>query len=183
MNSPENAAASVTRALGTQQAVNLKYLHFIFTLNDGKNNLAQREYWWNRETGECRLESKEENQKLIALLNTKTKKGAVYEGILPHLKEDQADAVHDVLAWHGSDSFWLLAPTLLTSPGTHLAISGAQTIENKACPTLELTFDQGIAPPAFNKIWLHLDPQTSKPVAWSFTHAGQTLPSTWLWKE
>jgi hypothetical protein len=186
LDAPHQAVKSVMKSMGGVQALDqLRYLHFFFVLTEGKKELARREQWWDRQTGAYRMETVLNGKKLIAVLNVNTGQGQVFEGNLPHPVERQAEALREVLAWQSSDAQWLLAPLRLSAPGAQVEISGAQMIENVACPTLFLQGPPEIGGKAAlaDRYWFHLDPQTSRPAAWSLLQPGrQGNPTTWLWK-
>lgn len=182
--SPEAVAASVLESVGGQRGVDqLEHLHFVFTLTQAGKERVRREYWLNRVDGNTRMETVEKGEKQIALFNTKNKTGEVYAGNLPKAVENQGQALARVLNQHNGDAWWLLAATKLRDPEATLSISGAQMIEEVACPTLMMSYSPTSKWRARDIYWFHLDPATSRPRAWSFVLRGQKkTPATWLWK-
>jgi len=136
----------------------------------------RRNHWWDKWTGDVRIESAAYNDSLdqweadkLVLMNINTKKGRVWlDGV-----EATADStIAENLEWGYSvwvnDSYWMFMPHKLKDSGVALKYLGEKTMTNgKLGDVLELTFEAvGLTPG--NKYHVFVDKQTRLVAEWSF---------------
>lgn len=128
---------------------------------------VKRKLYWDKWTGDVRVENPSENQ--IILLNINTLKGKVYEN--GALVADETKA-HELLTkaknWWINDSYWLVMPWKLQDPGVNVTYVKAGKLANgKLADVLQLTFNAvGVTPE--NKYWLYVDNEEHLIKEWAY---------------
>ncbi len=131
------------------------------------NFFGSRKHYWNKHTGDIRIESEKDNYTL--LMNIHTMKGS--------LKKDGAMVTHpDSLAkyiemgkgaWI-NDSYWLVMPYKLKDSGVTLKYKGeGKSEKGEASDILELTFN-GVGKTPENKYDVFVDKETRLVNQWVF---------------
>jgi len=100
-------------------------------------------YLWDRTTGNCRFEGINENQeKLIALFNTKDRKGKVFvNNALISPRDSSKKLLDPIINAFYNDSFWLFFPQKLIDPSS-LLINDPELIGNTRYYVIELNTPQ-----------------------------------------
>jgi len=145
-------ADSVMMAMGGKQNWdNAHYLKWNF--------FGKRILWWDKWTGNVRIEIPA--KKLIILTNINTKKGHVYRFGNELTQSDSVNYFMDrgYKIW-ANDSYWLIMPFKLKDPGVNMKYLGAEKDSlGKDCYLLELTFNNvGVTPE--NKYHVYVDRKT-----------------------
>src|SRR6185503_3128265 len=145
-------ADSVMIAMGGKQNWdNAHYLHW--------NYFGRRILWWDKWTGNVRIEIP--TKKLIILTNINTKKGHAYRFGNELTQPDSVNYFMDrgYKIW-ANDSYWLIMPFKLKDPGVNMKYLGAEKDSlGKDCYLLELTFNNvGVTPE--NKYHVYVDRKT-----------------------
>lgn len=145
------------------------------------NFLGEQRHFWDKETGDIRIESLSSN--LIILMNLNTKKGKVF---VNGQEITQADSLKKYMEmgeniW-ANDSYWLVMPFRLLEPGVvlkYLDEDVAQTGET--ADVIEVTFSSG--PLAGRKYHVYVDKVSRFVVQWAIYSKAQnddpTLVSDW----
>lgn len=167
-------------AMGGERALRkLRFLHFEFVVRDGEKEVARRAHLWDRHAGRYRLEMAGDPERTVILFNVNTKQGRAYRGSsLDSPAPDQRAELESAYAAFINDTYWLLAATKLRDPGTHLEYVGAREVAGRSLPTLELSFDEDVGLTPKDRYWFHVDPETRRPLAWSFVLKGRDAPPT-----
>lgn len=119
-------------------------------------NFVNRKLFWDKWTGNVRIENPTENQ--VILVNINTLKGKVYEnGILVKDQTKVNGLLRKAKNWWINDSYWLVMPWKLQDPGVNLTYVKTDKLPNgKTADILQLTFSAvGVTPD--NKYLLYVD--------------------------
>lgn len=119
-------------------------------------NFVNRKLFWDKWTGNVRIENPTENQ--VILVNINTLKGKVYEnGVLVKDQTKVNGLLKKAKNWWINDSYWLVMPWKLQDPGVNLTYVKTDKLPNgKTADILQLTFSAvGVTPD--NKYWLYVD--------------------------
>ncbi len=169
-----NIANEVMRAMGGRKNWN-KARFFTW------NFLGEQRHFWDKETGDIRIESLKSN--LILLMNVNSKKGKVF---VNGEEITQADSLKKYMElgeemW-ANDSYWLVMPFRLIEPGTvlkYLDEDVAQTGET--ADVLEVTFTGG--PFAEQKFHVYIDKTSRFVIQWALyskvENEDPTYVATW----
>ena len=130
-------------------------------------DFGKRKLFWNKWTGDVRVENPEANQTI--LVNVNTLKGKVYEN--GALVEDDAKSnklLQQAKNWWINDSYWLVMPWKLQDPGVTLKyIKTEQLSDGNTADVLQMTFSAvGVTPD--NKYWIYVDQKEHLVKQWSY---------------
>lgn len=131
------------------------------------NFFGRRKHYWDKQTGNVRIEIPEEN--LIYLVNVITGNGRVQNN---GEEITHPDSLKNYLTTAKSmwinDSYWLVMPFKLKDPGVHLKHLG-EGVSDAGNPSdiLELTFD-GVGDTPQNKYHVMVDKNSRLITEWSF---------------
>lgn len=128
---------------------------------------GKRKLYWDKWTGDLRVENKEENQ--TVLMNLNTLKGKVFENNLAVEDEQKSkQLLQKAKNWWINDSYWLLMPWKLQDPGVNLRFLKTETLPNGSiADVLELTFENVGATPE-NKYWVYIDQNDHLIKQWAY---------------
>jgi hypothetical protein len=153
------ADSVIMSAGGKQNWDNTHYLHW--------NYFGRRILWWDKWSGDVRIEVPA--KKLLMLSNINTKTGKAFRNGVEITQADSVayfnDRAYKILI---NDSYWLVAPLKLKDPGVNLTYLG--TTKDSAsddCYLLQLTFNNvGVTPE--NKYHVWVDRKTYLMTQWAF---------------
>ena len=131
------------------------------------NFFGRRKHYWNKCTGDVRIESLPDSS--IYLLNVHTKKGRAKIGANEVKDPATLDSLLEkALAYWINDSYWLLMPFKLKDSGVTLKYLGTGKTEDGAeAEILQLTFQSvGVTPENKYKIWV--DKSSKLVTQWAF---------------
>ncbi|NIM00749.1 MAG: hypothetical protein GTN89_07525, partial [Acidobacteria bacterium] len=131
-------AQATVRAMGGWEALDAtRFVSWKF--------FGRRQHYWDRHTGDIRIESERDGVMTIILMNIHTRQGRVFrDGV-----ELEGDELAEMLsnghqAWV-NDSYWMFMPYKLLDPGVTLGYVGERaTAEGHDAWVLELTFGDGV---------------------------------------
>lgn len=130
-------------------------------------DFGKRTLYWNKWTGDVRIENPTKEQVIIVNINTLEGK-AYEEGILINDEKKTKKLLNQGKRWWINDSYWLIMPWKLKDPGVtlkHIKI-GELPNGNKA-DILQLTFESvGVTPD--NKYWVYADQKDHLIKQWDF---------------
>jgi outer membrane lipoprotein-sorting protein len=152
-------AKEILEAMGGMD--NYNDTHFI------KWDFGKRTLYWDKWSGDVRIESPEKN--LVILVNINTLNGKVYEnGILITDNDKSQKLLTQGKNWWINDSYWLVMPWKLQDPGVSLDYVKTDTLPNgKKADVLQLTFDSvGVTPD--NKYHIYIDQEDHLIKQWAF---------------
>ncbi|EIA07501.1 hypothetical protein [Flavobacterium frigoris] len=128
---------------------------------------VKRKLYWDKWTGDVRVENPAANQTI--LVNINTLKGKVYEnGVLVEEEKKANNLLIKAKNWWINDSYWLVMPWKLQDPGTSLSyVKSEQLADGKTVDILQLTFNEvGVTPD--NKYWLYVDKEDHLIKQWAY---------------
>lgn len=128
---------------------------------------GKRKLYWNKWTGDVRVENPENNQ--CILVNVNILKGKVFEnGILVDDEAKTKKLLNQAKNWWINDSYWLVMPWKLQDPGVTLTyIKTDKLPDGNTADILQMTFNAvGVTPD--NKYWVYVDQQDHLIKQWSF---------------
>ena len=126
-----------------------------------------RKLFWDKWTGDVRVENPSANQ--VVLVNINTIKGKAFEnGVLIEDNTKTNALLEKAKNWWINDSYWLVMPWKLQDPGTNLSYVKTDKLENgKKVDILQLTFNAvGVTPD--NKYWLYVDQGSHLITQWAY---------------
>jgi len=153
-------ADSVIMAMGGMNNWNdVHYLHWNF--------FGRRLLWWDKYTGNVRIEVPAKN--LIILTNINTKKGHAYRNKNEIMQPDSNAYFMDrgYKIW-ANDSYWFIMPFKLKDPGVNLSYKGTAIDSlGNSCYLLELTFNKvGVTPE--NKYHVYVNKKNYMVTWWEY---------------
>lgn len=128
---------------------------------------VKRKLYWDKWTGDVRVENPAANQTI--LVNINTLKGKVYEdGVLVEEEKKANNLLIKAKNWWINDSYWLVMPWKLQDPGTSLSyVKSERLADGKTVDILQLTFNEvGVTPD--NKYWLYVDKEDNLIKQWAY---------------
>lgn len=160
-NSDEKAvtiANKVVEAMGGQDNYdNTKFIQWDF---------GKRKLYWNKWTGDVRVENPEKN--VVVLVNINTLNGKVYENELILDETSAKKWLTRGKNWWINDSYWLVMPWKLQDPGVTLSHIKTETLKSgNTADVLQLTFNAvGVTPE--NKYYVYVDQTDNIIKQWAF---------------
>jgi hypothetical protein len=158
----EKANAIVNEMLDAMGGIkNYNNTHFI------QWEFVKRKLYWDKWSGDVRVENPEANQTI--LININTLKGKVYEnGVLVEDTKKANELLIKAKNWWINDSYWLVMPWKLQDPGVNLTyVKTEKLADGKTVDILQLTFNEvGVTPD--NKYWLYVDKQDHLIKQWAY---------------
>jgi len=152
-------ADEVMEAMGGRKAYDeTRYLSWNF--------FGSRKHWWDKKTGDIRIESQREDFKVKMNINDMT--GEVWkDGQLMSQADSLAKYLKRAKGMWINDSYWLVMPFKLKDSGVTLGYMGEEKSDSLQADILELRFrDVGITPE--NKYWVYVDKKDRLVNQWSF---------------
>lgn len=153
-------ADSVIAAVGGKQ--NWDNVHYFRW-----NFFGRRTLYWDKWTGDVRIEIPAKN--LLILTNINTKQGHVYRNNAELTQPDSNAYFMDrgYKIW-ANDSYWMIMPFKLKDPGVNTAYKGTVTdAQGNNCYLLELTFNHvGVTPE--NKYHVYVDKKNYLVTQWDY---------------
>lgn len=141
-----------------------------------------RKHFWDKHTGDVRIESL--NNDLKILMNINTMEGRVFkDGSEINHPDSLSKYLERGKNFWINDSYWLLMPYKLKDPGVTLKYMGEETLEDGSeTDVLQLTFEDVGATPE-NKYLVYVDQDKKLVTQWAFfRQASQDSPdfkNTW----
>lgn len=152
-------AKEVITAMGGVE--NYNNTHFI------QWDFGKRTLFWDKWTGDVRVENPEKSQ--VILVNINTLNGKAYEnGSLVEDEKKNKKLLKQAKNWWINDSYWLVMPWKLQDPGVTLKHVKVAALPNgKKADILQLTFESvGVTPN--NKYWVYVNQEDHLIKQWEF---------------
>lgn len=131
------------------------------------NFFGSRKHFWNKKTGDIRIESAKDST--IYIMNLNTVQGKVKIGDTELTEPDSLKKllINGKSMWI-NDAYWLVMPFKLKDSGvTVKMLEPATTEDGRAADVLELTFTN-VGDTPNNKYWVYVDKETKLVSQWSF---------------
>jgi len=141
------------------------------------NFFGVRKLWWNKQSGDVRIESNRTDLKVI--MNVNSMKGKIFVHGMEQTDPDTLEKYLDVgkNIWI-NDAYWLAMPFKLKDTGVTLTYQGEDTTQTgEMSYLLELSFkDVGVTPENMYEVWV--SPETHFITQWAYyKDQKQTTPN------
>ena len=152
-------ADEVMEAMGGRKAYDeTRYLSWNF--------FGSRKHWWDKETGDIRIESQRDDFK--AKMNIHSMKGEIYkDGKMMTEPDSLSKYLTRAKNMWINDSYWLVMPFKLKDSGVTLNYLGEEKSDSLQADILELRF-RGVGVTPENKYWVYVDKKNRLVNQWSF---------------
>jgi len=171
-------------AMGGEQAwEQTRYLHFDWVVERGGEVVVARSHWWDRWTGDYRLEGTDDGTPFVVAMNINSKEGRAWSGG----EELQGEALAKKLeagfsAWT-NDTYWLIMPYKLRDPGVSVSLEGQEEGDGGAWNKLALSFE-GVGLTPKDRYWVYVNRETGLVDRWDYVlKGGDDPPTSWKWEE
>ena len=141
-------------------------LRFSFTYTSKDTLRTERTHWWNKKTGDYRIEGKtRKGEPYLLLFNIGTKDGRAFLNGQELEGDQKKQQMERAYALFINDTYWFLMPAKLFDPGVHLAMDGEASIGGKPVDRVKVTFDNvGLTPG--DTYWAYIDRASHLMVRW-----------------
>ena len=155
-------AQATVRAMGGWEALDAtRFVSWKF--------FGRRQHYWDRHTGDIRIESERDGVTTVILMNIHSREGRVFrDGV-----ELQGDELAEMLGsghqvWV-NDSYWMFMPYKLLDPGVTLGYVGERaTAEGNEAWVLDLTFGEGVGYTPGNRYHVYVGKDSGLVEQWDF---------------
>ena len=153
---------------GLENWNNTRYLQWNF--------FGSRKWWWDKWTGEVRVESQRSDLRLAMNINSGEGKVFVHGSVQTHIDSLSKYLTAGKSMWI-NDSYWLVLPFKLLDPGVHLQYLGTRhTLDSLDAEVVQLTFEK-VGDTPENKYDIYIDPQRHHVVQWDYyPNSADTAP-------
>lgn len=162
------------KALGGRAARDgMNSLRFTFSVAVQDTVRASRTHWWNRATGDYRVQGKgRDGREYVVIFNVNTRQGRASLGGHDLEGDELKSWLERGYAVFINDTYWLLMPLKLEDPGVRLKLAGGAEVGGRPCDRLEVTFDQvGLTPG--DTYWIYVNRATGAMPCWGFILEGE----------
>lgn len=165
-------AESVMEKMGGQSAWDsTRYLQWNF--------FGGRTHYWDRYTGDVRIEATTDDDQYLYLMNIHSKQGRVFRNDEALVEgEELTESLQRGYETWVNDSYWMVMPYKLLDPGVSLAYLGERTMEDgRAADVVTMTFGEAIGVTPQNRYDIFIGKESGLVEAWSFySDADDTEP-------
>ena len=167
-----------------------RLLRFDFTsVRDGQPG-ALYSHWWDRQTGDYRLEGVDkEGVPYRVLFDVDDRTGRAWSGGRELAGEDLARLLEMAYGRFINDSYWLLMPWKWLDPGVRLGHEGRRTVDGAEYEVVTLAFEDGVGLTSRDRYWVLVSPESGRVARWEYVlqdqegNPGQGQPTAWAWEE
>lgn len=133
------------------------------------NFFGRRQHYWDRHSGDLRIESARDDIRTVILMNIHTKQGRVFTNGEQLEGETAAEALEfGQQAWV-NDAYWMFMPYKLLDPGVTLGYVGEKkTAEGHDASVLELTFSPGVGYTPENRYHVYVGKDSGLVEQWDY---------------
>jgi hypothetical protein len=141
---------------GSEAFQNTGALRFTFAYTSKDTLRTARTHWWDRRTGQYRIQGVRKGEPFVFLFNTGTKDGRVFLNGKEQLGAEGAPLLERAYALFINDTYWFLMPAKLFDPGVHLQMDGEAVVNGSPADRVKVTFDNvGLTPG--DTYWAYID--------------------------
>ena len=133
------------------------------------NFFGNRRHWWDRHSGDVRIEYQgRDGSSNVILMNINSKDGRAFKNDEPLSGDDLAQALEGGYGAWVNDAYWMFMPYKLLDPGVTLTDEGEKEMEGGGMArVLAMTFDSvGLTPQ--NKYLVWVGKESGLVEAWTF---------------
>ncbi|MGH9380468.1 MAG: hypothetical protein ACRD2Z_07625 [Thermoanaerobaculia bacterium] len=184
-------AQRTTGAMGGREAFDgIRLLHFTWQVERGDEIVAEREHWWDRATGDYRVDLHiGSGAPAVVLLNLRTREGRAFAQGSRLAGEEEEALVERAYGAYINDSYWLLMPWKWLEPGVRLEWQGERAVDGRTYEVAVLSFVSGTGLTSGDRYWAWVDPATGLMDRWQYVlqqedgSPGDQPPTTWIWSD
>jgi hypothetical protein len=185
-------AKAVIEAMGGQEALeSIHLLQFDFVVSRDGQELSRRKHWWDRRSGDYRLEgvTREEKEPYRVIFNVHSKEGRAWQGSEELAGEELAKELENAYGRFINDTYWLLMPWKWLDPGVHLTREEERSIDGKAFDVVKLDFDDGTGLTSGDIYRGYVSQDTGLMERWEYVlqtedgSPGDQEPTVWDWTD
>lgn len=176
----------VLAALGGRRAwEETRYIHFVFAVRRGTEDLEFRTHLWDRHADRLRYENLDKEGRPIVVLETlTTRAGRVFRDGRPLEEAAARPFLREAYESWINDTYWLLMPYKMKDPGVRLKYAGERRQGGAVYDTIELSFDNvGLTPK--DRYWAYVNRATHIMERWAYVlqdDPPDSPPTVWEWK-
>lgn len=167
-----------------------RLLRFDFVVRQGESERPAYRHWWDRWTGEYRLEGRTgDGEPFRVLFDVDTRKGEAWIGERKLEGEERDEMLERAYHRFINDSYWLLMPWKWLDPGVRLVYEGEHTIDGEVFDVVELTFEDEVGITSGDRYRGFVSRDTALMERWEFVlqqedgSPGEGPPSAFAWEE
>lgn len=130
---------------------------------------GRRQHYWDRHTGDIRIESEREGVTTIILMNIHSKEGRVFRDGVELEGEPLAEMLENGHQAWVNDAYWMFMPYKMLDPGVTLGYVGEKsTAEGNAAWVVDLTFGDGVGYTPKNRYHVYVGKESGLVEQWDF---------------
>jgi hypothetical protein len=191
---PASAESLARRSMAAMGGEDLwaatRLLRFDFTSRrDGKQG-AVHSHWWDRTTGDYRVEGTDrEGRTYRVLFDLDDRQGRAWRDGREASGEELAKLLEMGYARFINDTYWLLMPWKWLDPGVTLTHEGRRTVDGADYEVLTLAFASGVGLTSNDRYWAYVSPDSGRIARWAYVlqdaqgAPGTGEPTVWAWEE
>ena len=155
-------AQATVKAMGGWQALDAtRFVSWKF--------FGRRQHYWDRHTGDIRIESERDGVATIILMNIHSLKGRVFRDAAELEGDDLAEMLENGHQAWVNDAYWMFMPYKLLDPGVTLAYVGEKsTAAGDAAWVIDLTFGEGVGYTPKNRYHVYVGKESGLVEQWDF---------------
>jgi len=133
------------------------------------NFFGRRQHYWDRHTGDIRIESERDGVMTIILMNIRTLKGRVFRDAVELQGDDLTEMLENGHQAWVNDAYWMFMPYKLLDPGVTLGYVGEKTTAaGHDAWVLDLTFGEGVGYTPKNRYHVYVGKESGLVEQWDF---------------
>ena len=183
-------AERTMEAMGGREAFeNARLLRFDFQVTRGEEVFPPHSHWWDRHTGEYRLEgTTREGEPYRVLFDLDTREGEAWIGSRALEGAEKAEMLERAYGRFVNDTYWLLMPWKWLDPGVRLSYEGERTIDGTTWDVVELAFGSGIGLTSNDRYFGYVNRDSGLMERWEYVlqqedgAPGEGPPRAWAWE-
>jgi len=130
---------------------------------------GRRQHYWDRHTGDIRIESERDGVTTIILMNIHTLEGRVFRDGVELEADDLAEMLDNGHQAWVNDAYWMFMPYKLLDPGVTLAYVGEKpTAAGDDAWVIDLTFGEGVGYTPKNRYHVYVGKESGLVEQWDF---------------
>lgn len=184
------AEASI-EAMGGQRAFEeTRLLRFDFVVSREGSELARHRHWWDRWTGDYRVEGKNrEGQAYRVIFNVNDRKGQAWLDGIEQMDEALDAQLEMAYGRFINDTYWFLMPWKWLDPGVQLTLQEPKEVDGTTFDIVELSFTDGTGLTSGDHYWGWVSRTSHRMERWEFVLQGEDgkpgdgEPSAFLWTD
>ena len=144
-----------TEAMGGAEALEkTRLLRFDFAVSRGGEELVRYRHWWDRWTGDYRLEGTTgDGEEYLVLFNVNSRDGQAWRSSQPLAGDEANQFLERAYGRYINDSYWFLMPWKWQDPGVQLTLHDPEELDDQTFDVVELSFVDGTGLTSGDHYW------------------------------